>query len=246
MFEPVKLDDRQYYRCLRTISSNTFYMIVASTLVERGELSVVRMGDGEKLLMDMCEGIPPDEKYRNVEDPNWMERLGCLGIDVELLRERLNYAATECTYFAPSVTGITRPEFELYSRFPRREQYVDNFFVNAWTEDMKINLFKAAGHVLFIHRNVATADAMQIRAKYGIGVKVTWLKLDNWQESESVISQASKVDAPLVLFSGGPASKYIGPRIAKGGNVPKVVLDLGNAADHWTLLSLKDAAQGRR
>jgi hypothetical protein len=172
--------------------------------------------------------------------------LGCLGITKDDLYIRMQSAANECTWFAPSVSGIIRKDFSLYDRFLPRERYVDNFWCNAWDEEMKINLFKTAGHVLFIHRNAATADAMQIRAKYGIEVKVTWLKLDNWQESESVIEKASKIDAALVLFSGGPASKYIGPRIAKGGNVPKVVLDLGNAADHWTLPSLKDAAQGRR
>lgn len=96
---------------------------------------------------------------------------------------------------------------------------------------MVIDLFKAAGHVLMIHRNVHTADAMQNRAKWFLGVRVTWVKMDKWQDSESVIQQANAVNAPLVLFSSGPAGKYIGPRIANGSSTPKVVLDIGNAMD---------------
>jgi hypothetical protein len=105
---------------------------------------------------------------------------------------------------------------------------------------MKIQLFKTAGHVLFIHRNTSTADAMQIRAKWGLGVKVTYLKLASWRDSESVIEKAKSIDAPLVLFSAGPASKYIGPEISTSGLIPRVTLDIGNVADYWTLTSLKD------
>ena len=49
-----------------------------------------------------------------------------------------------------------------------------------------------------------------------------------------------------MLSSAGPASKYIGPKIARQGVRQRVTLDIGNAADYWLLGSLKDAAQGRR
>lgn len=239
MFEPTILKIGQVYRCLNTISSNAFYMLVADAVLQKQTLSVVRMGDGEKLLMDLCEGKDLGAGHRDVDDPDWMARLGCLGIQPELLYKRLTWAANECTYFAPSVSGIIRPEFSLYDRFDRRDHYVDNFFVNQWDDEMKINLYKAAGHVLFIHRNPDSFAALQARCAK-IGVKATYIKLDNWQETDDVIEKARADEAPLVLFSAGPAGKYIGHHIARWGNIPKVSIDLGNSSDHWLLYCLHD------
>jgi hypothetical protein len=236
MFEPKKLSPAELCLCQNTISPNTFYMLVGDALVSGKPLSVVRMGDGERALYDYCLG----KQLPNIMDADWMQRLGADGIATDELRYRLIRPATHCTHFAPSISGIQLDSFELYSLFPARARYVDNFFVNAWTEEMKIQLFKTAGHVLFIHRNTSTADAMQIRAKWGLGVKVTYLKLASWRDSESVIEKAKSIDAPLVLFSAGPASKYIGPEISTSGLIPRVTLDIGNAADYWTLTSLKD------
>lgn len=235
MFEPTELSVQQWEMCLDTISPNTFYMMAVSALLKKEVLSVVRFGDGEKLLLDRIQGIPPTPGDRELTD-DWLERMGCAGIDMEVLHRRMKMAANECTFFAPSISGIIRREFDLYSRFPTRYRYVDNFFVNAWDEEMKINLFKTAGRVLFIHRNPETADAMQIRAQK-IGVVVEYLRLNDWLDTERLVIQAKRSQARLVLFSAGPASKYMGHRIAATG-IPKVSLDIGNAADMWTLSSL--------
>lgn len=236
MFEPQPLTPEQIERCLNTISPNTFYIMVTSAIVKKEVLSTIRCGDGEKLLMDWCEGIPPSPGDRELTD-DWMKQLGVLGIEKHELHTRLCRAANECTWFGPSISGIIRPDFSLYGRFNPRDRYVDNFWCNAWDEEMKINLYKAAGHVLLIHRNSLCADALEIRAKK-IGVKVSYLKLDNWQETDEVIEDAAKVDAPLVIFSAGPASKFMGQMIASGGRIPKVSLDIGNSVDQWLLFSL--------
>jgi len=249
IFYPKLLTEQELEWAQDTISSNTFYMMVGHALVAGEALSVVRMGDGECQLMQDCiaayETGSGDEIVDSHDDA-WLERMGVLGIAKKLLKQRLEIAANACTHFAPSLSGIQLENFRLYDLFDARTRYVDNFFCNAWTEGMKIQLFQQAKHVLFIHRSLPSADAMQIRAKYALGVKVTYLHLSNWQEAEGVIDQASKIDAPLVLFSAGPASKYIGPEIAMSGNLPKVTLDIGNAADYWLLSSLKDIPNGRR
>jgi len=233
MFEPTLLSQSQVYRCMDTISTSTFYMMVANAVLRREPLSIVRMGDGEKLLMDYLEGLPAST--RDVEDDDWMGRLGCLGIDKCDLHDRIKLAANECTWFAPSISGIIREDFELYNRFRSRPRYVDNFWCNAWTEEMKINLYKAAGHILFIHRNPNSYAALADRAHELLGVKTSYIQMDNWRQSEDVIAQAYEVDAPLVLFSAGPASKYIGHRIATRGRISKVSLDLGNSSDLFLL-----------
>ena len=224
------------------MSANTFYMVVGHALVAQQRLAIVRMGDGERELMDdciaACDAGNGDHVVDTRDDP-WLERMGCLGITKKVLLARLESAANSCTHFAPSLSGIQLSEYQLYPLFSPRECYVDNFFCNSWTETMKIRLFQQAQHVLFIHRSPSMADAMQIRAKEALGVKVTYLCLDNWRQSEQVIESAGRNEAPLVLFSGGPANKYIGPEIALKGRMPKVVLDLGNSADAWLLSSLR-------
>jgi len=161
-----------------------------------------------------------------------------VGITKGELITRLENAAADCTYFAASISGIWRDDYQTHM-LSYRQRYVDNFFVNEWTEEMQIALFKEARHVLLIHRNPETADAMQIRAKVGLGVKLTYLKMESWTETEAIIAAASKIDAPLALVSAGPAGKYIIPKIAACGTAhSKVVLDLGHSVDHWTLPSL--------
>lgn len=243
MWELTKLSDDQILRCLNTVSSNAFYMLVGDALDSGKNLSIVRMADGEKMLMDLCnEGNSDDLITPTIEfNADWLKRMGVSDIPKKILKARLLEAAMNATYFSASLSGIQIPKY-FVDNFSPRGVYIDNFFPNDWDEEMKINLFKKAGHVLFIHRSTNTADAIQIRAKYVLGVKVTYLKLTHWTEAESVIEKAKAIDAPLTLFSAGPASKIIGPAIATSGNIPKVTLDIGQAADRWTFLNLMKEA----
>jgi len=234
MFEIKSLNEEQLQLCQNTISSNTFFMLVGDALDSGKSLSVVRMGDGEHTIMSATNKVDP------IFQDDRSERLGCKGIDLASLQNRLVRSANECTYFAPSVSGLLRSDYELYKFFNKRDRYVDNFFCNSWTEEMIISLFVKAGHVLFIHCSTESADAVQARAKWGLGVKVTYLKLCDWKQSDEIVKAASKINAPLTIFSAGPASKYIGPEIARTGNIAKVTLDIGNTSDHWLLPSLID------
>jgi hypothetical protein len=230
------LNGQQISRCLRTVSPQALYMVAEDAIARRKPLSVVRMGDGEVALMKQVRSGNPADLAHPPENckVDWLQMLGVDGIRLGMLGRRLTQAATECTYFAPSLTGIYDEKFDVYQFFPN-DVYVDNFFVNAWTEEMKEKLFRAAGHVLFIHRNEHTADSIQLRVQANLGVKVSFIKLDNWRGTDDVIAQAALNTAPLVLFSAGPAGKYIGPTIARQG---KVALDVGNSADQWTMKHL--------
>lgn len=243
MFDLARLSHEKEEILESTISSNAFYMIVGSALLNRAQLSVVRMADGEHHLMEEILENGRDEKWLREPikgyDDDWMERMGCAGISRSTLLGRLNEAANECDYFAPSLSGINRLEYSVHEFFRSRSRFVDNFFVNAWTDEMKIKLYKAAGHVLFIHRNPNSARALTLRLKYVLEVKVSYLQLSKWQEAEDVVSKAAAIDAPLVIFSAGPASKIIGPRIARQH---KVTLDLGHASDSWLLEKLHKEA----
>lgn len=246
MFDLASLSQRKLDICQNTISSNAFYLIVGHCLSSSLPLSVVRMADGEHHLLTEIQSNDTNTDWLNAPitgyDGAWMVNMGCLGISRRELLGHLRFAADNCDYFAPSLSGIHKPEYEMHSFFRPRPRYVDNFFVNAWTDEMKINLYKLAKHVLFVHRNPVSARAFGLRLKHVLGVELSYLQLSRWQEAEGVIEQAAEIDAPLVLFSAGPASKHIGPRIARGGRIGKVALDLGNASDSWLLEKLhKDA-----
>jgi hypothetical protein len=208
-------------------------MLVGDALISGKKLSVVRMGDGETYLYSESlkgDGIIAPGTQGRYDEP-WLKMLGCLNIPRKILRKRIEDAATDCTYFAPSISGVWRQDYNNHER-SFRSQYVDNFFVNDWTTEMQSALYTQAGHILLIHSSAETADSMQINLKNKLNVKVTFLKLTRWEDTENIINQASAIDAKLVLFSAGPAGKYIGPKIAAQ---KKVVLDIGNSIDHWTM-----------
>lgn len=228
------MNTRQIKQCLNTISPNTFHMICGDALLRRKGLSVVRMGEGELKLWNCLIQMGDLKEWFSKE---WRVRIGVEGIDISELMNRFQTAYLDCDYFSPSISGITNPIFDLY--FLRTEQrYLDNFFINFWSEEQIVQLYKTAGHVVLLHRNEGTGFAFNRRANDYLGIKVTYLPLSNWSQSEDIIKQVSAMDAPLVLFSGGPASKYIAPEIAKSG---KVVLDVGNSVDRFILFETEQS-----
>jgi hypothetical protein len=228
------LTEHEVAICTDTISANAFYLIVQNALERQQELSVVRMADGERKLLDHCRANPDGivKPFSGLTE-EWLKRYGCLGIPRETLLKRIEEAAEQCTYFGPSLSGLTNPAYNIYRCFRPRARYVDNFFPNLWDDQQKTQLFRQARHVLFIHGSYHLADAMQNRAKAYHNVKVSYRPLTNWTEAEAVIEFGRACDARLVIFSAGPASKFIGPQIAQSG---KVTLDIGQAADRWSFL----------
>lgn len=219
--------------CWQTLSSRAFYYIVCDALLNNKSLSAVRVADGEKALLDWCLG-KANPIIATVTKESWMKRYGVDGISKEELKNRILMAGDNCDYFAPSTSGVENELYSLWEYFDPRSFYIEHFFNHDWTTEMKTELFKMAGHVLVIHGNAKTADSMQLRVQANLAVKVSYIKLSHWSESQDVIEKSRSNTAPLVIFSGGPASKYIANEIAVGGNKPKVVLDLGVAMQRWT------------
>lgn len=217
----------------KTIGTGTFYEIVRKSLDYELGMSVVRMGDGERLLMLVPD---PVKTLEQTFEPAWLSKLGIAEMNPRGLKYALHMAAISCTFFAPSITGILDKRFDVHEFFPERKYYVNNFFVNEWTEAMILALYKRAGHILMIHGNAHTADSMQLRLQSNDIAKVDYLKLTKWQEAKDVLQLAKQNSAPLVLVSAGPGSKWIIPEIERGTS--KVVLDIGNAMDHWIPQSL--------
>jgi hypothetical protein len=231
--------------CLNTVASTSLYYLALDALENRQPFSIVRMADGEKSLYDLIlqnrnngpalkllPGIPGAPVWLT---ENWLRKMGLYAIPLQELRIRMNEAAMNSTWFAPSPTGLVDPEYNVYGTWPPRARYAEHFFNIIWNDLFKETLFRKAGHVLCIHGNAHTADSMQIRVQANLGVKISYLPLNAWTQTKDVIAKARNSTAPLVIFSGGPASKMIGPLVAQDG---RVVLDIGNQMDRWTFSHL--------
>ena len=235
MWELKSLSDNQIQQCLNTVSSNTLLFIVGDAIINRKDLSIVRMADGEHILMGWCrmqknlsEIVQPTKQL----DEAWIRKFGIEGITYKELYMRLHKAANECTYFAASLSGITMSNYDCFN-FSTRERYVDNFYTYGWSEEYKIGLYKAAGRILMIHHDEEKYQTLKARAKNYLGIDVHHLKMANWKDADRVIFEANEINAPLTIFSAGPAGKIIGPRI-KG-----VTLDVGSGMDKWLLPELQ-------
>jgi len=242
---PLSKADRINY-ALRTMSSRAFYSVVATVLRDRGILSVVRMGDGERQLFVESIRARALKEYDSVVghfEPKWHERMGTAGITYRTLHDRMSQAIMKCGYFGPNVNGLDQAGYSVYPWYKlhgTNQGLVDNFFVNDWTLEQRTALLKSAKNVLVLHRNPVTANTFAKRARAYLDVGIRHIPLSNWDQAEKVVEQCAAWDYPLVLVSAGPATKWIIPEIAAQGP-GRVVLDLGNAMDHWLLLELYKA-----
>lgn len=225
----------------RTISARAFYHTVFDAVKRKRSLSVVRMGDGERTLFVDCatahankvSGLPVASF-----DAKWRQRMGIEGMTYDQLDRAMSAAVANAQFFGPNVNGLLQPNYSVYPWYKihgRNQPLIDNFFVNEWDLEHRTALMKQAGNVLVLHANPVTGLTFAKRARAYLNVGIRHVVLKSWQDATSVVAECAKWDYPLVLVSAGPGSKNIIPEIAAQG---KVVLDLGNAMDHWLLLEL--------
>lgn len=210
----------------RTISTWAFKRIVLHHLATGTPMSVVRMQDVEvhimQAVMDGADLAGPIKGYSD----DLLAWSGLTGITYGEVHRRLVKAVAETTYFAPSLSGLTMPAYDVM-RFFKHDKLVDNQFVNKWSEEDRKELFDAAHSVLIIHNNPAVGDHYQRAMTYH---RAGYLKLSSWNQADEVIQKAKALPHRLVLFSGSAGSKYIAPAIAEAG---KVVIDVGLQMERW-------------
>jgi hypothetical protein len=219
------LTPRQLKIAERTISSNAFHAIVMHYAEKREGLSVVRMADGEAHIMELAKLRNPDAPAQ-VFNPRWRAKMGLEGITFGQLTQRMQEAVSRCTYFAPSVSGLTMPEYDV-TQFFDHPRLVDNFFTHQWSDEQKAAVCDACETITLINSNPGIADALQAR----FGSRCEFLPMNNWRAAYEVALKATTMPGRLVLLSGGPAGKFLAPAIAEAG---KIVLDVGHSAETWT------------
>lgn len=231
IFNIRKLSRAEKDLCLKTVSSKAIFAMVGDAISERKSISIVRMGDGERRILE-ADGTKPFIEFEQKHE-NWNKRMGIEGIPINILKQRILDAGNTCTYFAPSVSGISFPHYNLYPYFNVRPFYFDNFFVNDWTFAMIQMLFEASEGIFIIHREFEEI-IQNFKKNYNLSnKKIEGTQKNSWNDNESVIEAARNSGMQLILFSAGPSGKIIGPEIAKFDN--KIVLDVGNTLIPWSI-----------
>ena len=216
--------------CHKTLSPRATFALVGDAIAQHKGISIVRMGDGELGLLNAKNG----EAFNDFDhiDPKSNTRLGFDGLEVAEVKKLILEAGNTCTYFAPSVSGISRHDYMLHDRFLPREVYLDNFFVNDWSKQMVRLLLEASGGVFIIHREYQLLIDNFV-SHYDLPREhFSGFAKDSWRDNEAAVRAAVESDKQLVLFSAGPAGKLIAPKIAAAG---KVVIDVGNTLPHWSV-----------
>lgn len=206
------------------VGSNLLAEYVTDALVHGKSLSVVRMSDGEEKILTYCKEHPAAAPMLQFTD-TWRNKYGVDGITCGDMWARLDRAATDSTFFAPD----GGEEFFL-KHFTARFPFAEIYFPHRWTRKQRQEILTVARRVLVINANPIVAQRIKDSFVCPTDIAVSFIGLSNWRQSKDVIRRASEDDAPLVFVSGGPASKYIIPEIAKQG---KVVLDMGSGAPHF-------------
>ncbi|OGH91918.1 MAG: hypothetical protein A2534_00290 [Candidatus Magasanikbacteria bacterium RIFOXYD2_FULL_39_9] len=227
-----KLSKNDKKICQKTISSKAIYAIVGDAILRQKSISIVRMGDGECKILK-ADKTKPFTAFNYMHN-EWNKKLGIENMPTDILQKNIIEAGNSCSYFAPSVSGISLSDYYLYNFFKPRREYFDNFYVNDWTAEMIKRLFEASDGICILHRDYKKIISnFKKTYKFKNTVVFKGFPKNNWDDNEQSIDFAVKSGMQLVLYSGGPGAKIIGPKIAKAKN--KVVLDVGNTLLPWSI-----------
>lgn len=232
IFNVKKLSDTEKKICIKTISSRAIFAIVGDAIKNKKSISVVRMGDGERGILK-ADPNKPFNLFDNISR-NWNKKLGIKGMSVKDIQKNIIKAGNTCTYFAPSISGISYRDFNLYDFFKPRPCYFDNFFVNDWSKEMVSMLLENSDGVFIIHKDYKKIID-NFKKNYNFKKENIFLggfTKKNWRDNQQAIDEAIESKAQLILFSGGPGGKIIAPEIAKARS--KVIIDVGNTLIRWS------------
>ena len=229
IFKIKKLTPKEKTICKKTIGSKAIYALIGDALARKKSVSLIRVADGERAILETKDA--KTFTYFEKTMPGWNKKYGVEDMPLDRLQAELLEAGNTCTFFAPSVSGISLPHYNLYDLYKPRRMYIDNFFADDWTKEMIEKLFNASKGVFILHRE--HEDIIKnFQKNYNSSIRFSGAKKDSWKDNDDAINAAIQSDAQLILFSGGPAGKIIGPKIAAAKN--KIVLDIGHALLPWS------------
>lgn len=219
-------------QALKYYSCDALFLFVCDALSRKQALSTVRLGDGERALI---EYVRTGEKSRYLMDPVWLKEYGLLGADLTKVGTSLLNAAKEVDHLCPNIAGLTLPKYEILSVLPPRERYYEGLYAHTWLYMGRIDeLMKCPAGIGIVCRS-SKEVADRLFMKYGKNLmNAETAEYDSWKDYPAALEAIGKMRTNLVLVSAGPSGKYLCVEAARKWG--KVVLDTGSALiRHWSV-----------
>jgi hypothetical protein len=229
------MDSRYFAKALDTserdfvskiLSSEALAILIMDRIIRGVPTSVVRMADGEKALLDVAHDLPP---RHFLLDEAWLTKYGLAGKDLKEIGRDLLWAGMHADFFAPAVSGVFVPGYNVHQYFPDREQFIDQFYHRQWWDRGRVKAVMHAGPVMVLTRNHKDV-AQRLRELYDLPRNYLFShRLDSWRDQEAAQEAVQASAAELVLVTGGPSGKRWIVEMAR--DTGRVVLDLGGALE---------------
>lgn len=227
----------QLSQAMKYISCDALFIQVCNALARRIPLSTVRMGDGEKSIIQY---LKTGDKTKYLSDNVWLKEYGLLGVDLKQIGQSLIGAAQLTDYMCPNISGLVLPKYEILSVLPPRDYYCEGLYAHTWLYMGRVpELMKYDGGIGIVCRN-SKEVADRLFMKYGkLVIGIETFDYDSWKDYDSVLEQIGNTKANLILVSAGPSGKYLCVEASR--KFGKVVLDTGSALiRHWSVSKTRD------
>lgn len=201
-FKDIDLTQEQLGFTNKTLDSDSLAAQLITRVKHFQPTSIIRMGDGERGLIEYGKGGPPPWFLK---DTAWVREYGLDGANFRELGCALLTAGAEADYLGPSIASLFREDFNVAKYFLQREQFVPVFFVSLMNCTGRWDVLLHLAPVIVLHRH-HTIVAQQLKKKYGL-VSVMSYALDNMKDQPGIAEALLSVPYSIVLVSGGPAGK---------------------------------------
>lgn len=219
-------------QALKYLSSDALLVFVCDALARRKPLSTVRMGDGERALIDYANGGSTANFLRSKE---WLKEYGLLDADLVKIGNDLKEAAICTDFLCPNISGLTLPKYEILHLLPPKDFYCEGLYAHTWLYMGRIEeLLKYDGKVAVVCRDSGkVADRMFFKwGNHLLNMEHT--DYDSWRDYPRALEAIGKMEANLILVSAGPSGKHLCVEASR--KFGKVVLDTGSALiRHWSV-----------
>jgi hypothetical protein len=216
------------------LSSDALFLMVCSALARHTPLSVIRMGDGEKAIVDFADGRRPARDF--LLKQSWQEEYGLVDANYRQVGADLLYASAYADILCLNTAGLYLPQYAIQQRVAARPFYGEGLFAHSWAYMGRIwHLMKYTGDIVVVCRNAA-------KVSHDMAVKFSrpflYAEYGCWKDYPIVIDAIRYAKPGLVLVSGGPSGKKLCVDMARFG---MVALDTGSAMlKFWATNSVRN------
>ena len=232
-----KFDQEKLEQASKYLSSDALFIFVCNALARRSALSTVRMGDGERALIEYANGRGVANFLRNKE---WLVEYGLLGADLQKIGNDLKEAAICTDFLCPNISGLMLPKYEILHLLPPKDFFGEGLYAHTWLYMGRVvELMKYDGGIGVVCRNSAKV-ADRLFMKYGSQLlNMEHADYGSWQDYPRALEAIGKMKVHLILVSAGPSGKRLCVDAAR--KYGKVVLDTGSALiRHWSVAKTRD------